>query len=192
MATRPGVFLTRTEFGHGGLVSPLPSFLERHNVVVAHALVDIRSSVVPLRVFNPTEMNAIRREEVHGQTILPGHLKKLVACMCGSLSDTRRSQAESLLVEFQLTCNTDNDQLRRTGIVRHKVDTGNFLPIKQNPRRIPIHKQVEADKKVEKMLQKGIIRPSKCPWASPIVLVKKKDGSFRFCVDYRVLKEVTV
>ncbi|KAJ8042567.1 hypothetical protein HOLleu_09346 [Holothuria leucospilota] len=47
MAKRPGIFLRRSEFGHGGLVSPLSSFLERHDVVVAHALVDVRSSVLP-------------------------------------------------------------------------------------------------------------------------------------------------
>ena len=46
-------------------------------------------------------------------------------------------------------------------------------------------------KHVEEMLQHGVVQPSTSPWASPIVLVKKKDGTTRFCVDYRKLNDVT-
>ena len=50
----------------------------------------------------------------------------------------------------------------------------------------------EVDKQVGEMLDSGVIRPSKSPWASPIVLVKKKDGAWRFCVDFRKLNDVTL
>jgi hypothetical protein len=64
-------------------------------------------------------------------------------------------------------------------------------PIKQAPRRLPYHKQAIVKAELEKMLEANIIRPSSSPWASPIVLVTKKDGTTRFCIDYRKLNDVT-
>ena len=66
------------------------------------------------------------------------------------------------------------------------------MPIRQPARRIPIGKRDVERQEVEKMLQRGIIEPSNSPWSSPIVLVSKKDGSTRFCIDYRELNEVTI
>ncbi|XP_015764203.1 PREDICTED: uncharacterized protein LOC107343152 [Acropora digitifera] len=72
------------------------------------------------------------------------------------------------------------------------IDTGDALPIKQRPYRTsPKCGKQEIDRQVEDMLQKRIIRESVSPWSSPIVLVKKKDGSFRFCVDLRKVNAVT-
>ena len=49
----------------------------------------------------------------------------------------------------------------------------------------------EVDQMVKEMLDQGVVVHSKCPWASPVVLVAKKDGSTHFCVDYRRLNAVT-
>ena len=65
-------------------------------------------------------------------------------------------------------------------------------PVHQLPYKIPHKKRHLADEEIDKMLKMGIIRPSSSPWSSPILLVPKKDGSVRFCVDYRKVNSVTV
>ncbi|GBL80054.1 hypothetical protein AVEN_29067-1 [Araneus ventricosus] len=76
-------------------------------------------------------------------------------------------------------------------MTQHKINTGDHPPIKQYPRRLPLAKKEEADHLVKEMVANGITEESSGPWASPIVLVKKKDGLTRFCVDYRKLNEIT-
>ena len=72
------------------------------------------------------------------------------------------------------------------------IDMAGAHPIKQRPYRLPLTKRAVVDREIADMLDKGIIRPSHSPWASPITLVPKPDGSVRFCVDYRKLNAVTV
>ncbi|GBM01483.1 hypothetical protein AVEN_209298-1 [Araneus ventricosus] len=76
-------------------------------------------------------------------------------------------------------------------MTQHRINTGNHPPIKQYPRRLPLAKKEEVERLVKEMGDNGIIQESSGPWASPIVLVKKKDGSPSFCVDYRKLNEIT-
>ena len=78
-----------------------------------------------------------------------------------------------------------------TDYVEHTIDTGDSRPIRLQPHRLPISKQDCETQEVQKMLKRGIVEPSSSPWASPVVLVTKKDGSTRFCVDYRKLNDVT-
>lgn len=79
----------------------------------------------------------------------------------------------------------------QTNLTRHKIDTGDASPIKQRPRRVPLKVRDQVEKQKEKMLQDGIIEESESPWCSPVVLVRKKDGTFRFCVDLRAVNRVT-
>ncbi|GBN21369.1 hypothetical protein AVEN_192479-1 [Araneus ventricosus] len=75
-------------------------------------------------------------------------------------------------------------------MTQHRINTNDHPAIKQYPRCIPLARKEEAECLVKEMVDNGIIEESSDPWASPIVLVKKEDGSTRFCVDYRKLNEI--
>jgi hypothetical protein len=65
-------------------------------------------------------------------------------------------------------------------------------PIYKKYYRMPGPELAELKKQLDELLQKGYIRPSISPWGSPVLFVKKKDGSLRMCKDYRQLNEVTI
>jgi len=79
----------------------------------------------------------------------------------------------------------------RTTLVEHTIDTGKNRPIWQSLRRHPLAHLDEIDRQVEELQQAGFVEAAASPWPSNVVLVKKKDGSYRLYVDYRRLNSVT-
>ena len=104
--------------------------------------------------------------------------------------EDKTETVRSLIDEYKDLFATSDQDLVRTNIVRHNINTGSNIPVKQPPRRTPIAMREEVDKHIDEMLQKNVIEPVVGPW-SGIVLVKKKDGSTRFYVDYRRLNDPT-
>jgi hypothetical protein len=102
-----------------------------------------------------------------------------------------RQEALQLLQKYSSLFCTEESRAGKTTEVKHQINTGNAKPIRQPPRSIPLAKRDEVNGLIAEMQRNGVIEPSASPWSSPVVLVKKKDGSTRFCVDYRRLNDVT-
>ena len=78
-----------------------------------------------------------------------------------------------------------------TDLIQMNIDTGDAVPKKQPLRRTPFAARQEVAQQLKKMETLGVIQPSTSPWASPVVLVRKNDGTMRFCIDYRGLNSMT-
>lgn len=107
------------------------------------------------------------------------------------LNDQEDKIAKSLLKEFVDIFARNPKKPPTTIKTKHNVDTGNHPPIKQKAFRVSRKEEDIIRKEISEMQENNIIRKSKSPWASPVVLVTKPDGSTRFCVDYRKLNKIT-
>ncbi|UYV85080.1 K02A2.6-like [Cordylochernes scorpioides] len=84
------------------------------------------------------------------------------------------------------------DQTLAYGSLPAGIHTEDAKPIKHKPYRVSAKERTIIKDQIDEMLEEGIIRQSSSPWSFPVILVKKRDGKSRFCVDYRILNEVTV
>lgn len=110
---------------------------------------------------------------------------------CEGLQADQTCKLRELLERFADIFAARDEDCTHTSLVQHDIDTGDARPIRLRPRRLPLAKRAAAEQQIKEMAEAGIIEPSSSPWAAPAVLVKKKDDTWRFCVDYRRLNDVT-
>ncbi|KAK3097999.1 hypothetical protein FSP39_015198 [Pinctada imbricata] len=122
---------------------------------------------------------------------VPDHLKTLIESFSKQLEGSVLTEATSLIVQFQDIFVRNSQDLGCFSPVKHKIQTGDALPIKQPVRRTPIGFKDEEKDHLESLIKSGIVVPSQSEWASPVVLVRKKDGGVRWCIDYRKVNSVT-
>ena len=108
------------------------------------------------------------------------------------LSEEERKKVELLLMQHKDIMSTGDLDIGLCNKIKHRIDMIDPTPFKQKHRRIPPHMIEEVRTHLEQLHATGIIRPSKSPYASPVVLVRKKSGKLRLCVDYRKLNERSV
>ena len=100
------------------------------------------------------------------------------------LEKNQHTQLQELLTEFK---DVLSNQPGRTNVTEHTIETGDAHPIRLQPYRLPYAYTDTVRQELKDMEESGIIEPSSSNWAAPIVLVKKKDGTLRICVDYQKL-----
>ena len=108
-----------------------------------------------------------------------------------NLSPLQQQQLNELFKEFQDVFSQGDDDLGNTPLLEHGIET-HGPPLRQPYWRQNPAVCREEMTQVQQMLSSNVIRPSNSPWASPVVMVKKKDGSLRFCVDFRQLNAATI
>ena len=104
-----------------------------------------------------------------------------------------RNKLEIILNEYEDLFMKNKSDIGRCKIAKHKIELElEAIPHREGARRITPDKAAKANQEVQNLLALGLIQPSYSPWASGIVLVKKKSGGLRFCCDFRPLNDVTV
>lgn len=206
----------REHLAHDGYIEPCIELMAKSEVCVMGGIVDTRSHTFTLNLLNygPNEITVhkntnlgscesyyenekcqdriatVHETSENGQ--LPEHLLDLYERSSVHLSDLEKQGLHNLLFKYQSAFSKNPEDIGRTDMVQHTINTGTSQPIRQPPRRLPLGKRQVEKEEIDKMLKRGIIEPSNSAWSSPVVLITKKDGTPRFCIDYRKVNDATV
>jgi len=199
-------FFAPPPLSHSSLTFTLP-LVEAVELNVDSGIGDRSPSCLPLEttdVFSPdvtlvktaemsTEMNSPERFPPNSEIDLPEHVNILFlqTVNANNLSSDVECDLKQLLLDHSDTFAKSSTDLGFCSLIEHDIDTGDYRPIKQSPRRPPLAARDAEDEILDEMLASGVIEPSTSAWASPVCLVPKKDGSFRFCIDYRKVNAVS-
>lgn len=196
-----------------GLIEPIASLVTKKPVIIPYCIADTLQGQVSLFITNTSvEPQIVPRgarlatltthiydnfvplsDSINIQTLpAPPDANMHVAKMIDArLSDGQKEALTQLLLSYDDLFDFDNRPLAQTSEVSHHIETGEASPVRSRPYRVSSAERQVIHEHVTDMLRKKIIEPSSSPWSSPVVLVKKKDGTWRFCVDYRRLNKIT-
>ncbi|CAG2212340.1 unnamed protein product [Mytilus edulis] len=195
------------------MIEPSVRLFDEKNIAILPAILQssTENKVVSLHNFNDTDVKIypkmklgdcesyyeknstavccteVSLDENPGESNLPEYLKELWERSCIHLNENESTDFANLLKRYKNVFSKSSDDIGRTNLIQHEINTGNAVPIRQPPRRLPFGKrQIEKDE-IQRMLKLGVIEPSTSSWSSPVVLIAKKggQGGTRFCVDFR-------
>lgn len=193
-----------------GMLEPSSSLYNHCDLLVARVVCRVEQGILPVRVINVTDDTHILKRGMKvgklsfdvvvegGGVVMANRPTFSVDTLIDRLNLHEKGFGEAetravreLLYKNLSVFSVNDADLGRTQLITHQIETGNAKPIKLPPRRVPLHLQEEVAEHIKGMQVNGIVQPSCSPWGAPVVPVRKKDGTLRFCVDYRRLNDVT-
>jgi len=179
----------------------------RDGVMLARTLLSTDAEAAVVRVINLQPCDYVLRADelvgraepirVNSETVAEGrksfqHLDPLIETIPNFLTGEQRQQVVNLLHKnVSVFAKSDND-LGYNDWLPMDINTGTNRPVKQPVRRHAYCHLPEIEAHVQKLLSSGAVEPARSPRWSNVLLVHKKDGAYRFCIDYRRLNELTV
>ena len=202
-----------------GVIEVDTNFLHKKGLLVAKALVSPSDGTIPLRIANPYDESvtlnkhtlvatyeALDSEELISvnatQTVaneqhsspaneIPEYLEELYAKSTQNLDFNQNEEFKQLLLKCQSTYSSSSHDLGRANLDEINLVHITKL-IKQAPYRLSLAKRQDAENEIKLMAEKDLIEHSTSLWSAPVIIVPKKNGSIRFCIDYTKLKKVTI
>ena len=159
------------------------------NVSDKPARIEKGTTIAGLETLTPLSCNSTETKNLQNEGV--DVIEEMLSRVDDSVPESTRQSLRQLLHRYSSVFSRNELDLGWTNIVTHSIDTGDSKPFRQPLRRYPPVHLEAMDQHLVDMQKQGIIEPARSPWASNIVLARKKDGSLRCCIDYRQLNSVT-
>jgi len=186
------------------MIEPTKIFTEKNDLLLARNICHIKDNKVPIQICNPKYENIILYQGMHAANIEPVSIPNVArnsdavitnnylesADINPEMSPNENNELKKLFIKYKNVFAVDSKKPGRTDVIKHSIITTS-KPIKSVPYRMAPKEKEIVKNEISTMLENDVIRHSKSAWSAPIILVKKKDGGIRFCVDYRKLNFVT-
>ena len=160
---------------------------EKPQLIIPGSCLGTASKEEKTSVTDPTESTPTVDDKQSFSEIVGPTLDKLPS----DITDEQRRHIVEFIQEYDDMFSRGTFVMGRTTLVEHSIDTGQNRPIRQALRRHHHAHLDEIDRQVDELQESGFVEPAASPWASNVVLVRKKDGSYRLCIDYRQLNAIT-
>lgn len=186
--------------------------LSKRNILAAEALYNgssLSSGYVMIRIINPlkqpniiykgTKLGKLEVLEVNDLYVIDNGCEKknleiiddIIRVHSKSLSTVEIQSLSKLITKFQSIFSKSSTDVGLIKGYQHVIDTKTHRPVSMNPRRVPVHLESKVDELIEDLEKKHIIEKIESPWNSAVVVVPKKNGDIRLCIDYRQLNSLT-